>query len=164
MLRRCLCFAATACFLVTLVTSSLAADWPTWRFDAGRSASTPEELPSSLNLQWTMALPTLKPAWPEDPRLQFDASYEPVIAGETLFYGSSRNDSVTAVDLKTGNRLWRFFAEGPVRFAPLVHKDKTVAKMCALPANRQHLLASKTRTSDLFVCRLAYCLRCLAYG
>ena len=124
MLRRCLCFAATACFLVTLVTSSLAADWPTWRFDAGRSASTPEELPSSLNLQWTMALPTLKPAWPEDPRLQFDASYEPVIAGETLFYGSSRNDSVTAVDLKTGNRLWRFFAEGPVRFAPLVHKGR----------------------------------------
>jgi outer membrane protein assembly factor BamB len=124
MLRRCLCFVATACFLLTMVTSARATDWPTWRFDAGRSASTPEALPSSLNLQWTRVLPALKPAWPEDPRLQFDASYEPVVAGETLFYGSSRNDSVTAVDLKSGKQIWRFFAEGPVRFAPLVHKGR----------------------------------------
>jgi outer membrane protein assembly factor BamB len=124
MLRRCLCLAATACFLFTLVTSASAVDWPTWRFDAGRSASTPEELPTSLNLQWTKVLPSLKPAWPEDPRLQFDASYEPVIAGDTLFYGSSRNDSVTAIDLRSTRKLWRFYAEGPVRFAPLVHKGR----------------------------------------
>ena len=102
MLCRCLCFAATACFLVTMATTVSATDWPTWRFDAGRSASSPEELPTALNLQWTRVLPALKPAWPEDARLQFDASYEPVVAGETLFYGSSRNDSVTAVDLKSG--------------------------------------------------------------
>ena len=124
MLCRCLCLAATACFLVTMVTTVSATDWPTWRFDAGRSASSPEELPTSLNLQWTRVLPALKPAWPEDPRLQFDASYEPVVAGETLFYGSSRNDSVTAVDLKSGEQRWQFFTEGPVRFAPLVHKGK----------------------------------------
>jgi outer membrane protein assembly factor BamB len=124
MLRRCFYLAATACFLVTLAADSSATDWPTWRFDAGRSASTPEALPSSLNLQWTRVLPALKPAWPEDPRLQFDASYEPVVGGEMLFYGSSRNDSVTAVDLKTGEQRWRFFAEGPVRFAPLVHKGR----------------------------------------
>ncbi len=124
MLRRCFYLAATACFLVTLAADSSATDWPTWRFDAGRSASTPEALPSALKLQWTRVLPALKPAWPEDPRLQFDASYEPVVGGETLFYGSSRNDSVTAVDLKTGEQRWRFFAEGPVRFAPLVHKGR----------------------------------------
>ncbi|NQV27633.1 MAG: PQQ-binding-like beta-propeller repeat protein, partial [Rhodopirellula sp.] len=40
------------------------------------------------------------------------------------FYGSSRNDSVTAVDLKSGEQRWRYFAEGPVRFAPLVHKGR----------------------------------------
>jgi outer membrane protein assembly factor BamB len=110
--------------VVSLVTAASATDWPTWRFDAGRSASTPEKLPASMNLQWTRVLPALKPAWPEDPRLNFDASYEPVVAGETLFYGSSRNDSVTAVDLKSGKQRWRFFAEGPVRFAPLVHKGR----------------------------------------
>lgn len=103
---------------------SEAADWPTWRFDAGRSASSPEELPVPLSVKWIRDAGPLKPAWPEDPRLHFDASYEPVVAGELLFYGSSRNDSVSAVDLKTGQLKWRYFAEGPVRFAPLVHKGR----------------------------------------
>ncbi|MCH2202904.1 MAG: PQQ-binding-like beta-propeller repeat protein [Fuerstiella sp.] len=96
------------------------ADWPAWRFDARRSAATPEQLAEELHLQWTLELPRLKPAWSEDPRLQFDATYEPVVSGHTLFYGSSRNDSVTAVDLATGDQRWRFYAAGPVRFAPLV--------------------------------------------
>ena len=95
-------------------------DWPMWRFDANRSATTPEQLTEDLHRQWTLELPPLKPAWPEDPRLHFDATYEPVVAGQTLFYGSSRNDSVTAVDLATGKQLWRFYTDGPVRFAPLV--------------------------------------------
>jgi outer membrane protein assembly factor BamB len=124
-MKNCCQYLVSAVVLVvSLVSVASATDWPTWRFDAGRSAATPEELPTSLNLQWTRVLPALKPAWPEDPRLQFDASYEPVVAGETLFYGSSRNDSVTAVDLKSGEQRWRFFAEGPVRFAPLVHKGR----------------------------------------
>jgi outer membrane protein assembly factor BamB len=124
-MKNCCQHLVTVVFLgVSLVTAASATDWPTWRFDAGRSASSPEQLSSSLNLQWTRVLPELKPAWPEDLRLQFDASYEPVVAGETLFYGSSRNDSVTAVDLKSGKERWRFFAEGPVRFAPLVHKGR----------------------------------------
>ena len=120
----CLRLVSTFLLVVSLATTAAATDWPTWRFDAGRNASSPEQLPPSLNLQWTRVLPALKPAWPEDPRLQFDASYEPVVAGETLFFGSSRNDSVTAVDLKSGEQRWRFFAEGPVRFAPLVHKGR----------------------------------------
>lgn len=111
-----LCIASQAVTLPCLC----ATDWPTWRADAQRSAATSEELAGELHLQWTRALPPLKPAWPEDPRLHFDASYEPVVAGRTLYYGSSRNDSVTAVDLSTGEERWRFFADGPVRFAPLV--------------------------------------------
>jgi outer membrane protein assembly factor BamB len=101
-----------------------AADWPTWRSDANRSASTTEQLADELQLQWTLELPRLQPAWPEDPRLHFDATYEPVVAGTTLYYGSSQNDSVTAVDLVTGNDRWRFFADGPVRFAPLISDGK----------------------------------------
>lgn len=116
------CLAAIA----IAVTSSavLATDWPTWRFDTGRGASTPEQLPESLHLQWTRDMGALKPAWPEDPRLHFDAAYEPVIAGQLMFVGSSRNDSVSAFDLKTGQRKWRVFADGPVRFAPLVHAGR----------------------------------------
>lgn len=101
-----------------------ATDWPTWRFDAQRSAATPEQLPSELHLQWSRIMPALKPAWPEDPRLHFDASYEPVVAGNLAYFGSSQNDSVTAVDLKSGEVRWRFFADGPVRFAPLVDNGR----------------------------------------
>lgn len=121
---RCSRFSLTVCVLALMGTSLQATDWPTWRFDAGRSAATPEQLSADLHLQWTCSLPALKPAWPEDPRLHFDAHYEPVIAGDTIFIGSSANDSVTAINLQSGVQRWRFFAEGPVRFAPLVHKGK----------------------------------------
>lgn len=112
------------CFCVLnglfFASSAIAADWPTWRNNAQRTAVTDEQLPDVLQLQWSREMGPLKPAWPEDPRIQFDAHYEPVIAGQTLFVGSSRNDSVTAFDLSTGAQKWRFHANGPVRFAPLV--------------------------------------------
>jgi outer membrane protein assembly factor BamB len=118
------CVAIASAVFASCINDAYSADWPTWRIDAGRHAATPEQLPADLNLQWSQILPKLKPAWPEDSRLHFDASYEPVISGETLFFGSSNNDSVTAVDLKSGQAIWQHFAEGPVRFAPLVHAGR----------------------------------------
>jgi outer membrane protein assembly factor BamB len=100
---------------------ALAEDWPAWRHDGGRSGVTDEQLPAQLHLQWSREMPPLKPAWPEDARLHFDASYQPVVAGKLMYVGSSRNDSVTAYDTDTGERRWRFFASGPVRFAPVVY-------------------------------------------
>ncbi len=100
-------------------------DWPMWRYDAGRCASSPEQLPANMHLQWVRELPPPKPAWPKSQyRLQFDASYEPVVAGKTIFVGSMVSDSVTAYDTETGTEKWRFYAEGPVRFAPIFYKDK----------------------------------------
>ena len=83
-----------------------AEDWPTWRHDANRSAATAEQLPEELHLQWALKLKPLTPAWPEDARLHFDAHYEPVVAGETMFVSSSKNHSVTAVDINTGMQRW----------------------------------------------------------
>ncbi|QDU47725.1 outer membrane protein assembly factor BamB family protein [Gimesia panareensis] len=104
-----------------LCTASLQAeDWPAWRKDAQRTAATSEQLPETLHLQWSRQLGAIQPAWPEDPRIQFDAHYEPVISGDTIFVGSSRNDSVSAFDLNSGQQKWRYYANGPVRFAPLV--------------------------------------------
>ncbi len=100
-------------------------DWPMWRYDAGRRASSPEELPATMHLQWIRELATPKPAWPKSEyRMQFDASYEPVVAGKAIFVGSMVSDSVTAYDTETGIEKWRFYTEGPVRFAPIVYKDK----------------------------------------
>jgi outer membrane protein assembly factor BamB len=99
-----------------------AADWPTWRFDAGRTAASPVELPAGLQLQRTRLMNPQKPAWPEDPGLQFDAACEPVAADDLLLFDSSHDDSVTAVSLSTGEQRWKYFAGGPVRFAPLIHQ------------------------------------------
>ena len=101
-----------------------AGDWPQWRFDAGRTAASPEELPARLSLRWTRQLPPPRPAWPKYPRLQFDAAYEPVVMGKTMFVPSMLTDSVTALDIETGAERWRFYAEGPVRFAPLAWQGK----------------------------------------
>ena len=101
------------------------ADWPQWRHDAGRGASTSDELPPELHLQWTRRLPLPRPAWPESqPWLRFDVSYAPVAAGRLLFVPSMVTDSVTAYDTQTGRQRWQFFADGPVRFAPIAHEDR----------------------------------------
>jgi outer membrane protein assembly factor BamB len=105
-------------------TSNVRADWPMWRGNANRSASTNEQLPAELSLMWSRQLPALKPAWPEDPRLQFDANYEPVVMGSTMFVGSSLSDSLTAIDTSTGAERWKFYAEGPVRLAPIAKHGK----------------------------------------
>lgn len=103
-----------------------AADWPMWRCDAGRTAVTSEQLPAELYLRWVREFPVPRPAWRDksNERLFFDVSYEPVVMGNTLFVPSMVADSVTAYDTGTGVEKWRFYTDGPVRFAPVAHKDK----------------------------------------
>lgn len=96
-----------------------------WRYDARRGSSSPQELEGDLHLQWTRQLETPMPAWPESQtKLQFDSQAEPVVMGERIFVPSSRSDSVTAFSTRTGKQLWRFFAGGPVRFAPVASEGK----------------------------------------
>ena len=103
---------------------ALAADWPTWRHDARRSAVTDERLPAELHLRWVRELPKLEPAWPDQRRMRFDVAYEPVVKGRTLFIASPRTGSVTAYDTASGAETWRFYADAPVRFAPVAWKDR----------------------------------------
>mgnify|MGYP005836807953 FL=1 len=112
-----------ACWVVLgwFLTAGLpAADWPQYRYDAQRSAASPERLPDELHLAWRRELPAPRPAFPAEVRLRFDESYEPVVEGKTLFLPSMVTDTVTALDTDSGAERWRFFAEGPVRFAPAV--------------------------------------------
>ncbi len=108
-----------------LLTATVwAGDWPQFRYDAGRTAASPHALPDRLELRWMRTLPAPRPAYPNEIRLAFDASYEPVVLGATMFLPSMVTDSVTALDTATGEERWRFFAEGPVRFAPVAWEDK----------------------------------------
>jgi outer membrane protein assembly factor BamB len=103
-----------------------AADWPMWRHDAGRTASSSEALPEKLVLQWVRHDRPLKPAFWQvrQERVQFDLGYEPVVMGKTLFIGTSLNDSVTALNTETGAERWRYYADGPVRLAPAAAKGR----------------------------------------
>ncbi len=109
----------------TVVIPANAGDWPMWRFDAGRTAASPHALPQDLKLQWVRQLPEQQPAWPaSQKKLQFDATYEPIVMGKKVYVGSTVSDSITAYNTETGAEEWRFTTGGPVRFAPVGKGDR----------------------------------------
>ncbi|MEM7011294.1 MAG: PQQ-binding-like beta-propeller repeat protein [Verrucomicrobiota bacterium] len=78
------------------------------------SDAVPDE---SDQVRWSRQLPKLEPAY-RDVRLQFDAGYEPIAFGGRVIVSSSHDDSVTAFDQQNGEQIWKFWTDGPVRFAP----------------------------------------------
>ena len=120
--RLSLLVAAIVAFV--FATAAFSADWPQYRHDARRSGASEESLSAGLYLAWTRELPPPRPAFPGEIRLGYDATYEPVVLGKTMFVPSMVTDSVTALDTETGQERWRFFAEGPVRFAPVAWQEK----------------------------------------
>ena len=105
-------------------SAALGADWPMWRCNPGRTGATDETLPEKLDRLWSVRLPKYQLAWPNESRMHFDASYEPVVLGKALFVGSPLDGSVSAYDTETGRMKWKFHTEGPVRFAPVAWKKR----------------------------------------
>jgi len=108
--------------LLTFNLNGLAEDWPMWRHDAGRTGVSADSLPSNPRLQWIRELPPVTPTYRSE-RLQFDRGYEPIVSGDKLFISFSHNDSVAAYDVRTGVELWRYYADGPVRLAPVAWEN-----------------------------------------
>ena len=99
-------------------------DWPTYRYDAARRGFTQATLPSGLQRLWVSQLPKPEPAWPKSQHLlQFDGGPNIVAVAGRVFVPSSRTDSLTALDIHTGAQLWTFYADGPVRLAPVATAD-----------------------------------------
>jgi len=116
-------------FLILVIFSSnvLADDWPMWRYDAARTAASPQQLPSRLHLQWTRQYRPLKQAWEEainQDRMPYDRVYEPVVMGKLMFIGFNDSDKVVALDTDTGQEVWRFYTDGPVRLPAVCYKKK----------------------------------------
>jgi len=105
-------------------TAARAADWPMHRFDARRSAASPQELAETLHLQWVRQFPPRQAVFGHDPRVRFDEGYEPVVVGKTLYVGLETSGALAALDTETGEERWRFYADAPVRFAPVARKDR----------------------------------------
>ncbi len=116
-------------FLLFIALSSNAQpyDWPMWRYDAGRTASTPEQLADKLYLQWQIKYSARTPVW-DDPLnqnlMQYDRIFEPIVSDNKIYLGFNDQDKVIALDINTGKELWHYYADGPVRLPLAANNGK----------------------------------------
>ena len=121
--------------VVSLLSASRASadDWLTYRHDPTRSGVSQDVLAvESLVLSWSWKSPS-PPVSAWSAAAKWDAyagirglrsmrDYDPVFAvvatEDSMFFGSSIDDSVRCLDLKTGNVRWVFTSDGPIRIAP----------------------------------------------
>lgn len=118
---RLVCMTVTAVALATSFV--LASDWPQWRGNANRSGATQEACPDGMTLQWVRDLGRPDPAFDHQYRMCADASYAPIAGRGKVFVPSNRSDSVTAFDLASGEAVWSYVTEGPVRMAPVLTEE-----------------------------------------
>ncbi|MHC4631310.1 MAG: outer membrane protein assembly factor BamB family protein [Planctomycetota bacterium] len=118
--------------------SAWAEDWTTFNHDNHRSSVTAERLELPLKESWLFkATHQPQPAWPGPAKqdyyhhlgdlratVTYDRAFHIVGAGDTVYFGSSADDKVYALDAMTGQQRWTFFTEGPVRLAPTIAGNK----------------------------------------
>ncbi len=114
-------------------------DWPVYRGDNSRAGFVSAELQTKKlepKWQWTAEVPP-QPAWDGPARWdafaelrdlpamrQYDACFHTVSDGEKLYFGSSSQDALIALDIQTGEEIWAFLAGGPIRLAPTLSGEK----------------------------------------
>jgi outer membrane protein assembly factor BamB len=111
-----------------------AAGWPAYRADVARSGTAAAALDLPLELLWVHHSPQPpRAAWPPParrsywqrlegllPRVPDDEIFQPVAGEGLVVFGSSADDQVHALDAASGEIRWRFFTDGPVRYAPQI--------------------------------------------
>ena len=116
----------TAAYLVAN-TAFATEDWPQWRFDAQRTAASNNTLPAEFSVLWEKRYTPRVQAW-DDPLNQdlmtFDKQFEPIAMNGKLFVPFNDECKLLAIDINSGKTLWTFYAEGPIRFAPVGWNDK----------------------------------------
>jgi outer membrane protein assembly factor BamB len=132
------CLISSVLMILPILGIAGGADWPTYNGDNQRSGVAGEKLSPPLKPAWTyQGNHAPQPAWPE-PALRdfwnqyqelqaavtYDRAFQVVAAGDAIYFGSSADDKVYALDAKTGREKWSFFTEGPVRLAPAVVEGK----------------------------------------
>ena len=124
---------ASLCAVAALGTGTAAMgagagnDWPMWRYDAAHTAASPHALPAALHPAWAQGYGEREPVW-DDPlnrdMMPYDAIFEPVVAEGRMFLAFNDRDKVVALDARSGEEQWSFYADGPVRFSPVVFEGK----------------------------------------
>jgi outer membrane protein assembly factor BamB len=76
--------------------------------------------------------------------IDFDYSDQVTIAKRMAYFGSSADHTIRALDVNSGREQWVFYTEGPVRFAPVLYKDR----LCAV-SDDGHLYCLKASDGSL---------------
>jgi outer membrane protein assembly factor BamB len=104
-------------------------DWPLYRHDAWRSASTTAPGPTGLKLLWSAALsPAGVPSgpighdWKENPFVKGPLT-PPVIAGNRVVVARPDAHEVIALERSDGTVRWRYTADGRVDTPPALYRD-----------------------------------------
>jgi len=121
------------------VVSTRADDWPMYRHDSRRSGISTEQLGPPLAEEWVF-----ESTWPpshawgdpqakplerklELPKMRFDDAFHVAAVGDRVYFGSSSDNKIYALDAGTGRILWDFYTDGPVRLAPTVWRGNVYA-------------------------------------
>lgn len=111
--------------------------WYSYMHDQRNSGVTSENLSFPLFLSWERKLQySPNPAWPAPAKqdyyngkgklealVTYDRAFHPIVARGKLFIASSANNSITCFNSITGDKIWKFYTDGPNRNAPLWHKE-----------------------------------------
>ncbi len=106
-----------------------AADWPLYRHDRWRSASTTSSGPETLSVLWSCSLAPTS-ALPDGPILHDWRENEfvkgpvtaPTVAGSLAFVARPDAHEVVAIDTGSGSVRWRFTANGRVDTPPTLYR------------------------------------------
>ncbi|KPK49596.1 MAG: hypothetical protein AMK72_04090 [Planctomycetes bacterium SM23_25] len=114
-----------------------------------RSGYTDAAVPVKPALLWTyQERHAPRTAWPEPfgelQFIDFDYADQVTIGKGRVYFGSSADHSIRALDLDSGGQQWVFYTEGPVRFAPVLYKDR----LCAV-SDDGHLYCLKASDGSL---------------
>ncbi len=106
--------------------------WMTFRYDRTHSGYLKETLPIPMTLEWSyQSSQSPRPAWPEPgeemERMQMDDAFYTSAAYGMVFFGSSLDHKICALDAATGKEKWHFFTDGPVRYAPTIADGRIYA-------------------------------------
>jgi len=104
-------------------------DWPLYRHDRWRSASTPASGPSRLDPLWSVALAPMQSSqeepipqdWNENPVVKGPVS-APTIANGIAYIARPDAHELVALDSTSGEVRWRFTANGRIDTPPAIHR------------------------------------------
>ncbi|HDY88588.1 MAG TPA: hypothetical protein ENH82_10840, partial [bacterium] len=126
---KCIPVFCLALMMIFNAYDAMCSDWPMWRYDAGRTAVSPDNLPDELNLLWMRQYSPRTMVW-DDPLNQdlmpYDRVFEPIVMGKTLFLGFNDSDKLVAIDTENGQERWTFYTDGPVRLPSVAWNGKVI--------------------------------------